>query len=111
MPARWVPMDDVVGGVLAGNLNNPTTVTGILAASGPVIPDFGEASTCVQDNRLFCPDWVRDNWGPVLQPALLQAEADAEADGVVEAHHRGRRIGELEASPRCRAASRSRGSP
>jgi osmoprotectant transport system permease protein len=47
-------------------------VTGILAASGPVIPDFGEASTCVQDNRLFCPDWVRDNWGPVLQPALLQ---------------------------------------
>ena len=48
-------------------------VTGILAASGPVIPDFGEASTCVQDNRLFCPDWVRDNWGPVLQPALLSA--------------------------------------
>ena len=47
-------------------------MTGILAASGPVIPDFGEASTCVQDNRLFCPDWVRDNWGPVLQPALLQ---------------------------------------
>jgi len=47
-------------------------VTGILAASGPVIPDFGEASTCVQDNRLFCPDWVRDNWAPVLQPALLQ---------------------------------------
>jgi osmoprotectant transport system permease protein len=47
-------------------------VSGILAASGPVIPDFGEASSCVQDNRLFCPDWVRDNWGPVLQPALLQ---------------------------------------
>ena len=47
-------------------------MTGILAASGPVIPDFGEASTCVQDNRLFCPDWVRDNWAPVLQPALLQ---------------------------------------
>ena len=47
-------------------------MTGILAASGPVIPDFGEASSCVQDNRLFCPDWVRDNWGPVLQPALLQ---------------------------------------
>ena len=37
-----------------------------------MIPDFGEASTCVQENRLFCPDWVRDNWGPVLQPALLQ---------------------------------------
>lgn len=43
-----------------------------VAESGPVIPDFGEASDCVQENRLFCPDWVRDNWGEVLQPALLQ---------------------------------------
>jgi osmoprotectant transport system permease protein len=40
--------------------------------SEPVIPDFGEASDCVQENRLFCPEWVRDNWGDVLQPALLQ---------------------------------------
>lgn len=47
-------------------------MTGLVAQSGPVIPDFGEASTCIQDNRLFCPDWVRDNWAPVLQPALLQ---------------------------------------
>jgi osmoprotectant transport system permease protein len=38
----------------------------------PVIPDFGEASSCVADNRIFCTDWVRDNWGPVLQPALLE---------------------------------------
>lgn len=38
----------------------------------PVIPDFGEASDCVTENRLFCPDWVRDNWGDVLQPALVQ---------------------------------------
>jgi osmoprotectant transport system permease protein len=38
----------------------------------PVIPDFGEASDCVTENRLFCPDWVRDNWDPVLQPALVQ---------------------------------------
>ena len=45
---------------------------GLVAESGPVIPDFGEASDCVQENRLFCPDWVRDNWGEVLQPALLQ---------------------------------------
>jgi len=42
------------------------------APSEPVIPDFGEASDCVQENRLFCPDWVRDNWDDVLQPALLQ---------------------------------------
>jgi osmoprotectant transport system permease protein len=38
----------------------------------PVIPDFGEASSCVADNRIFCTDWVRDNWSPVLQPALLE---------------------------------------
>ena len=38
----------------------------------PVIPDFGEASDCVTDNRLFCPDWVRDNWSDVMQPALIQ---------------------------------------
>ena len=38
----------------------------------PVIPEFGEASGCVEENRLFCPDWVRDNWSDVLQPAVLQ---------------------------------------
>ena len=43
-----------------------------MAAGGPVIPDFGEASSCVEENRLFCTDWVRDNWGDVLQPALTQ---------------------------------------
>lgn len=44
-----------------------------LAAQGePVIPDFGEGSDCVVSNRLFCPDWVRDNWSDVLQPALIE---------------------------------------
>jgi osmoprotectant transport system permease protein len=38
----------------------------------PVIPDFGEASDCVAQNRTFCTDWVRENWDPVLQPALIQ---------------------------------------
>ena len=38
----------------------------------PVIPDFGEASACVSENRFFCTDWVRDNWGPVLQPRLIE---------------------------------------
>lgn len=37
-----------------------------------MIPDFGEGSECVVENRLFCPDWVRDNWAGVLQPALLE---------------------------------------
>jgi osmoprotectant transport system permease protein len=45
---------------------------GPLAQSQPVIPDFGEASDCVQDNRFFCTDWVRDNWSGVVQPALVE---------------------------------------
>jgi osmoprotectant transport system permease protein len=44
-----------------------------MAQSGePVIPDFGEGSECVTENRLFCVDWVRENWGDVIQPALVQ---------------------------------------
>lgn len=39
---------------------------------GPVIPEFGGGSACVVENRFFCADWVRDNWGSVLQPALLE---------------------------------------
>jgi osmoprotectant transport system permease protein len=42
-----------------------------LVAQGPVIPNFGEGSKCVIENRLFCPGWVRDHWGDTLQPALL----------------------------------------
>ncbi len=42
-----------------------------LAQNQPVIPDFGEASDCVRENRIFCADWVRDNWAGVIQPALL----------------------------------------
>lgn len=38
----------------------------------PVIPDFGEGSACVTENRTFCTDWVRENWEPVLQPALVE---------------------------------------
>ncbi len=41
-------------------------------AAEPVIPEFGEASDCVTENRTFCTDWVRDNWDPVLQPALVE---------------------------------------
>jgi osmoprotectant transport system permease protein len=43
-----------------------------LAQQDPVIPDFGEGSDCVTENRLFCADWVRDNWSSILQPALLE---------------------------------------
>src|SRR5262245_5712785 len=43
-----------------------------VGAQGPVIPDFGKGSDCVVENRLFCPDWVRDNWTGTLQPALVE---------------------------------------
>jgi osmoprotectant transport system permease protein len=43
-----------------------------LAQGEPVIPDFGEGSDCVVENRLFCPDWVADNWSGTLQPALVE---------------------------------------
>src|SRR5205085_1113843 len=42
------------------------------AAGGPVIPNFGHASRCVTDNRLFCTDWVRAHWHDTLEPALVQ---------------------------------------
>ena len=47
-------------------------MTAFLAQQEPVIPDFGEGSDCVTENRLFCPDWVRDNWAGVIQPALVE---------------------------------------
>ncbi|HVM16275.1 MAG TPA: ABC transporter permease [Gaiellaceae bacterium] len=38
----------------------------------PVIPDFGRGSDCVRENRLFCGEWVRDNWEGVLLPRLVE---------------------------------------
>ncbi len=43
-----------------------------LLAQGPVIPNFGEGSTCETENHLFCTGWVQDHWADTLQPALLQ---------------------------------------
>jgi osmoprotectant transport system permease protein len=44
-----------------------------LAASGPVIPNFGaHSSKCVVENRFFCGEWVSHNWDSVLWPALRQ---------------------------------------
>jgi osmoprotectant transport system permease protein len=46
-----------------------------LAASGPVIPNFGGGSSsfaCERANHLFCAGWVSRNWSTVLWPALRQ---------------------------------------
>lgn len=43
-----------------------------LAATDPVIPDFGRGSSCVRENGTFCWDWVGDHWGDTLWPALVE---------------------------------------
>jgi len=44
-----------------------------LASAGPVIPDYAaHSSSCVVQNHLFCSEWVSQNWGAVLWPALRQ---------------------------------------
>jgi osmoprotectant transport system permease protein len=42
------------------------------AAAGPVIPNFGHASSCVLENRTFCWGWAKEHWGDTLGPALAQ---------------------------------------
>jgi osmoprotectant transport system permease protein len=47
-------------------------MTGLRMAGGPVIPDFGHGTRCIRHNHWFCPSWVHDHWGDILQPALVQ---------------------------------------
>jgi osmoprotectant transport system permease protein len=48
------------------------TSAGFRLADGPVIPNFGRGSACLRHNHWFCPSWVREHWGDILQPALVQ---------------------------------------
>jgi osmoprotectant transport system permease protein len=41
-------------------------------AGGPIIPNFGQASSCVTENHFFCRDWFTAHWDDTLQPALFQ---------------------------------------
>jgi osmoprotectant transport system permease protein len=41
-------------------------------AKGPVIPNFGQGTACLRHNHWFCPSWVHQHWGDILQPALVQ---------------------------------------
>ncbi len=48
-------------------------MSALVAATGPLIPNYAaQSSKCVVENHLFCLDWVKHNWGPVLWPALRQ---------------------------------------
>jgi osmoprotectant transport system permease protein len=46
----------------------------VVAAPGPVIPNFGERPTgCLADqNALFCWPWLRQHWGDTLEPRLFE---------------------------------------
>jgi osmoprotectant transport system permease protein len=44
----------------------------VLASGAPVIPNFGQGSSCEIHNGWFCTDWLRAHWGDTLQPALIQ---------------------------------------
>jgi osmoprotectant transport system permease protein len=44
----------------------------LLAGGGPVIPNFGHGTACLRNNGWFCTEWVREHWGDILQPALVQ---------------------------------------
>jgi osmoprotectant transport system permease protein len=41
-------------------------------ADGPVIPNFGQGSSCERANGWWCTSWLHDHWGDTLQPALVQ---------------------------------------
>jgi osmoprotectant transport system permease protein len=42
-----------------------------VGAAAPVIPNYAAgSSSCAVHNHFFCTDWVSQNWGPVLWPAL-----------------------------------------
>ena len=43
-----------------------------MTEGGPVIPEFGQGSECVRENRAFCWDWVEANWEPILWPRLVE---------------------------------------
>jgi osmoprotectant transport system permease protein len=55
----------------------------VLAAGGPVIPNFGGGSSCVVQNHQFCWSWVQQNWSSVFEPRLVEhLELTAIAVGV-----------------------------
>jgi osmoprotectant transport system permease protein len=44
----------------------------VVDGGGPVIPNFGKGTECLRENHWFCPEWVREHWSDILQPALVQ---------------------------------------
>jgi osmoprotectant transport system permease protein len=44
----------------------------LVFADAPVIPNFGQGSSCERNNGWLCTDWLHAHWGDTLQPALVQ---------------------------------------
>lgn len=44
----------------------------LLAAAGPVIPNFGHASNCIVQNHQFCASWFFDNFSSRFEPRLIE---------------------------------------
>jgi osmoprotectant transport system permease protein len=44
----------------------------LIADAGPVIPKFGQASSCITQNRQFCASWFFDNFSSRFEPRLIE---------------------------------------
>lgn len=47
-------------------------MSGLRLAGGPVIPNFGQGTSCLRHNHWFCKSWVAQHWSDTFQPALIQ---------------------------------------
>lgn len=43
-----------------------------ISLAATVIPNFGKADNCLQQNHPFCWSWFSSHWGDTFQPALIQ---------------------------------------
>jgi len=60
-----------------------STIGPLFADAGPVIPKFGQASSCITQNRQFCASWFFDNFSSRFEPRLIEhIELTAIAVGV-----------------------------
>jgi osmoprotectant transport system permease protein len=44
----------------------------VLAAAGPVIPNFGKGSSCIVQNHQFCASWFFDNFSSRFLPRVVE---------------------------------------
>ena len=47
-------------------------ISAVIAASGPVIPNFGRGDQCIRTNGTFCLHWFLDNFGNRFWPRVVE---------------------------------------